>query len=59
MPGFDRRGPESEGPMTGRKLGRCTGNEPGDSRRQGRGLRNAREDRPRGRGLGRRFRNGQ
>ncbi len=24
MPGFDRTGPEGEGPMTGRKLGRCT-----------------------------------
>ncbi len=25
MPGFDRTGPEGEGPMTGRRLGRCTG----------------------------------
>lgn len=26
MPGFDRRGPEGEGPMTGRGLGRCNEN---------------------------------
>jgi len=26
MPGFDRTGPEGAGPMTGRQLGRCTGN---------------------------------
>lgn len=25
MPGFDRRGPNGEGPMTGRGLGRCAG----------------------------------
>ena len=25
MPGFDRRGPNGEGPMTGRGLGRCSG----------------------------------
>ena len=25
MPGFDRTGPLGEGPMTGRRLGRCTG----------------------------------
>jgi len=24
MPGFDRSGPEGQGPMTGRKMGRCT-----------------------------------
>jgi len=24
MPGFNRKGPEGEGPMTGRKMGRCT-----------------------------------
>lgn len=23
MPGFDRKGPEGDGPMTGRGLGRC------------------------------------
>jgi len=23
MPGFDRQGPNGEGPMTGRKMGRC------------------------------------
>lgn len=26
MPGFDRRGPNGEGPKTGRGLGRCGGN---------------------------------
>lgn len=26
MPGLDRRGPDGEGPMTGRGLGRCSGN---------------------------------
>ncbi len=25
MPNFDQRGPAGEGPMTGRKMGRCTG----------------------------------
>ncbi|MFO7573564.1 MAG: DUF5320 domain-containing protein [Bacteroidales bacterium] len=29
MPGLDRTGPESEGPMTGRKLGRCANHENG------------------------------
>lgn len=24
MPGFNRKGPEGQGPMTGRKMGRCT-----------------------------------
>ncbi|MFO8235777.1 MAG: DUF5320 domain-containing protein [Bacteroidales bacterium] len=28
MPGFDRTGPEGQGPMTGRKLGRCNPNAP-------------------------------
>jgi len=26
MPRFDQTGPEGQGPMTGRKMGRCTGN---------------------------------
>lgn len=25
MPGFDKTGPEGEGAMTGRRMGRCTG----------------------------------
>ena len=29
MPGFDRTGPAGAGPMTGRQLGRCTGNTSG------------------------------
>ncbi len=24
MPGFDQTGPEGQGPMTGRRMGRCT-----------------------------------
>jgi Family of unknown function (DUF5320) len=24
MPGFDQKGPEGKGPMTGRRMGRCT-----------------------------------
>ncbi len=24
MPGFDQRGPAGQGPMTGRRMGRCT-----------------------------------
>ncbi len=28
MPGFDRTGPEGEGPMTGRKMGRCNPESP-------------------------------
>lgn len=33
MPGFDRKGPSGEGPMTGRAMGRCTnkGEIPADS----------------------------
>lgn len=58
MPGFDRKGPEGEGPMTGRKLGRCKGNT--DSPRNlGRGAQDGRGRKIRGsqsgRGLGRRF----
>lgn len=30
MPGFDRSGPDGAGPMTGRAMGRCTGNQPAD-----------------------------
>jgi hypothetical protein len=26
MPGFNRKGPSGAGPMTGRQLGKCTGN---------------------------------
>lgn len=31
MPGFNRKGPESEGPMTGRKMGRCTAKDPDEN----------------------------
>jgi len=57
MPGFDRTGPEGQGPMTGRGLGRCNPdnefNEEDDIRfgrgwGRGRGL-------GRGRGFGRGF----
>ena len=49
MPGFDRTGPAGAGPMTGRQLGRCTGNT-GDI--PGSGYRGF------GRGFGRGFRGG-
>ncbi|MCF8309247.1 MAG: DUF5320 domain-containing protein [Bacteroidales bacterium] len=60
MPGFDRTGPEGRGPMTGRKLGKCTGhNEKENGNREGvRGLglanRWGQQRNPRGRGIGRR-----
>ncbi len=57
MPGGDRKGPMGEGPMTGRGLGFCAGNDtPGSvgEVNQGRGM-----GRGMGRGLGRRFRHGQ
>jgi hypothetical protein len=44
MPNKDQTGPEGEGPMTGRKQGKCAGND---------------EERGRGRGLGRGKGNGQ
>lgn len=31
MPGRDKTGPEAKGPMTGRKMGDCTGNKQPDS----------------------------
>lgn len=49
MPGGDKKGPMGEGPMTGRGLGLCAGNDtPGSATdiNQGRGM---------GRGLGRGF----
>ncbi|HKK10347.1 MAG TPA: DUF5320 domain-containing protein [Bacteroidales bacterium] len=57
MPGFDRTGPEGEGPMTGRKQGRCTGRDE-EQRPEGRGLGlgRGRRNRGRGKGQGRRFR---
>jgi hypothetical protein len=33
MPGFDKKGPLGEGPMTGRRVGKCTGNQTEDSDR--------------------------
>lgn len=68
MPGFNRKGPAGEGPMTGRKMGRCTNygeslkkktnktsEEPDNDRPQdlpGRGIGNPRGGRGRGRGRG-------
>jgi hypothetical protein len=61
MPRGDRRGPEGAGPMTGRALGYCAGNDkPGFTanaapQRAGRGLRNGAGRGPRfgrGRGIG-------
>jgi hypothetical protein len=57
MPGFDRTGPEGEGPMTGRKLGRCTnyGNgKQGLKDNQADDIENLPQGRGAGRGLGRR-----
>lgn len=52
MPGLDQTGPESEGPLTGKKLGRCTNN--GNGRQ---GLKDDQADNienlPRGKGAGR------
>ncbi len=57
MPGFDRTGPEGEGPMTGRKQGRCTGNaERQQPEGRGLGLGRGRGRRGSGRGEGRRLR---
>lgn len=60
MPGFNRTGPTGTGPMTGRQLGRCTGNEtefPGKGYRNfGRRFRGG-FGRGRGRGLGFRWGN--
>ena len=57
MPGFDQRGPAGQGPMTGRKMGRCTnfaatkGNQPsGENLNEG----NLPESNGRGFGFGRR-----
>lgn len=54
MPGEDRKGPMSQGPRTGRGLGRCNGNEtnpvaPNDQTPADRGLK---PSKGRGRGLG-------
>lgn len=59
MPGFDRKGPEGKGPMTGGKMGRCTGNDvdqerlPDEDRGMGRGFRWGRPRDGRGSGSGR------
>jgi hypothetical protein len=49
MPGFDRKGPEGDGPMTGRRLGKCTTSK--DQSKDDRSI----EDDDFGRGRGRRF----
>ncbi|MCF8231851.1 MAG: DUF5320 domain-containing protein [Bacteroidales bacterium] len=60
MPGFDRKGPEGRGPMTGRKLGKCTGHDTDEKENRedirGLGLANrwGQQRPPRGRGGGRR-----
>ncbi len=63
MPGFDRRGPNGEGPLSGRGLGRCAGatdNEQNtiESNTQNNNTENQQFDAPAfgyGRGLGRGF----
>jgi len=55
MPGFNRKGPEGEGPMTGRKQGRCSGNNVSDNSvgmGQRNRFRNTEESRGQGRGAG-------
>ncbi len=62
MPNFDQTGPEGQGSLTGRKMGKCSGSNPEDTanlglgrkqgRRSGRGLGNG-TGRGAGRGLGR------
>lgn len=74
MPGFDRKGPLGDGPMTGRRLGRCTNfgskqptnTQPGSPETNpedvgGRGFGFGRRGRGRGRGRGfrNRFRGGE
>lgn len=63
MAGGDRRGPDGRGPMTGRGLGYCAGNDRSghqvDALPPGRGLgRGAGRGYGRGRGFGRGFRRG-
>ena len=48
MPGFNKRGPENQGPMTGRKMGNCARNQALNQAGFGRGC-----------GNGRRMRNAQ
>lgn len=45
MPGLNRKGPLGEGPMTGRKLGRCNPNRKDNTQESGKSI-------PKGRGLG-------
>lgn len=55
MPGRDRRGPEGEGPMTGRGLGNCSGNDKvltEEEQLRGRGQRRGLFGRGLGRGFG-------
>ncbi|NLA24423.1 MAG: DUF5320 domain-containing protein [Bacteroidales bacterium] len=65
MPNFDKTGPMGQGPMTGRRMGNCSGNNPENSNfgfggrgRGGRGMgRGAGKGFARGRGRGFGFRN--
>ncbi|KAF5085770.1 hypothetical protein DSECCO2_65430 [anaerobic digester metagenome] len=55
MPGFNQTGPMGQGPMTGRRMGRCTNFGSGPKRRQDNDENNAPEipmERGMGRGLG-------
>jgi hypothetical protein len=42
MPGFNKRGPENQGPMTGRKMGNCASNQASNQAGFGRGRGNGR-----------------
>ncbi len=42
MPGFNKRGPENQGPMTGRRIGNCARNQASNQAGFGRGRGNGR-----------------
>ncbi|HEY9125118.1 MAG TPA: DUF5320 domain-containing protein [Bacteroidales bacterium] len=56
MPGLNRRGPNGEGPMTGRKMGRCNPDNKGKTEEeifQNRNMNNREQDTTFGQGWGR------
>ena len=58
MPQMNHKGPEGNGPMTGRKLGLCMGNEPKDEALLGKGM-GKRRKMDGGNGLGKRLKYNQ
>jgi len=58
MPGGNKKGPEGKGPMTGKKMGYCSGNStPGSFMNRHNGNCNSTEEYEKGRGRGGGFRN--